>query len=225
MSGRDVGIGDRGNTAYALQCVFSLRSSKMPMDSLSDVLSLLKPHTYVAGGFDLGGDWSIQSDGHNGIKFYALVSGTCRLAVDGVAEPVRLMTGDCILLPNGRPFRLAKDLDVEPVPFHVLLAGEQRGGIAVLNGGGDTMILGGHFGFAGVHAEILLGAMSPVVHLRNDADKAALRWSLERMREEMIEARPGSALVARRRGTARQRPRRPASGAHDAGAGFEALSC
>ena len=30
------------------------------MDPLSDVLSLLKPRTYVSGGFDLGGDWSIQ---------------------------------------------------------------------------------------------------------------------------------------------------------------------
>ena len=28
------------------------------MDPLSDVLSLLKPRSYVSGGFDAGGDWS-----------------------------------------------------------------------------------------------------------------------------------------------------------------------
>lgn len=166
------------------------------MDPLSDVLSLLKPHTYVAGGFDLGGEWSIQSDAHSGIKCYALVSGACWLGIDGFPEPVRLTTGDCFLLPSGRPFRLAKDLDLEPIAFNVLLLGEWRGGVAMLNGGGDTMILGSHFVFTGAHAEILLGAMPPVVHLRKDADKAALRWALERMRRELMETQPGGALIA-----------------------------
>ena len=166
------------------------------MDPLSDVLLLLKPRTYVAGGFELGGDWSIRFDAHTGIKCYALVSGGCWLAMDAVAEPVRLETGDCLLLPSGRPFRLAKDLDLEPVPFHALLSAERRGGIAVLDGGGDTMILGGHFAFRGAHADILLGAMPPVVHLRKDADKAALRWALERMRHELLEVQPGGVLVA-----------------------------
>jgi AraC-like DNA-binding protein len=168
----------------------------MPMDPLSDVLSLLRPHTYVAGGFELGGEWSIQFNAHSGIKCYALVSGACWLAVDGVTEPIRMKAGDCFLLPNGRPFRLAKELDVEPVPFLDLHSGEWRGGIAVLNGGGDTMILGGHFAFTGAHADILLGAMPPVVHLREDADKAGLRWALERMRYELVESQPGGALVA-----------------------------
>jgi hypothetical protein len=30
------------------------------MDPLSDVLSLLKPRSYVSSGFDAGGDWSIR---------------------------------------------------------------------------------------------------------------------------------------------------------------------
>jgi AraC-like DNA-binding protein len=166
------------------------------MDPLSNVLSLLKPHTYVAGGFELGGDWSIQFNAHSGIKCYALVSGACWLAVDGVAEPVRLAAGDCVLLPNGRPFRLAKGLDLAPIPFLELRSAAWRGGVAMLNGGGDTMILGGHFAFTGAHADILLGALPPVVHLREDADKAALRWVLERMRQELVETRPGAALVA-----------------------------
>ena len=168
----------------------------MPADPLSDVLLLLKPHTYVAGGFELGGDWSIQFNAYSGIKCYALVSGACWLAVDGLADPVQLTAGDCFLLPNGRPFRLAKDLDLKPVSFLDVRAGAWRGGIAILNGGGDTMILGGHFVFTGVHAGILLGAMPPVVHLRKDADKVGLRWALERMRHELVDAQPGGTLVA-----------------------------
>ena len=56
------------------------------MDPLSDVLSLLKPRSYMSGGFDVGGDWSIQfPDQHEGIKCYAVVSGQCWLSVEGVA--------------------------------------------------------------------------------------------------------------------------------------------
>ena len=101
-----------------------------------------------------------------------------------------------MLLPSGRPFRLAKNIGLEPVAFQVLLSGERCGGIGVLNGGGDAMILGGHFVCAGAPANILLGAMPPVVHLRKDTGKAALRWALDRMRQEMVEAQPGAALVA-----------------------------
>ncbi len=168
----------------------------MPMDPLSDILSLLKPSTYVAGGFELGGDWSVQFNAFTGIKCYALVSGACWLSVDGVAEPLRLNAGDCFLLPNGWPFRLAKDLGFEPVPFLAMRAGEWRGGVALLNGGGDTMILGGHFAFAGAYADMLLGAMPPIIHICEDADKAGLRWALERLRHELVEPQPGGVLVS-----------------------------
>lgn len=168
----------------------------MLMDPLSDVLSLLKPRTYSAGGFEMGGAWSVQFNPYSGIKCYALVSGGCWLVVDGVAEPVWLTAGDCFLLPNGRPFRMASDLDLAPMPFLELRAGEWHGGVAILNGGGDAMILGGHFAFAGAHVDILLGDMPAIVHLREDADKAGLRWALERMRHELVETQPGSALVA-----------------------------
>lgn len=38
--------------------------------------------------------------------------------------------------------------------------------------------------------------LPPVVHLRKASDRGALRWSLERMREELREPQPGGALVA-----------------------------
>jgi hypothetical protein len=38
------------------------------MDPLSDVLLLLKPSTYRAGGFDLGGDFAIEFPRHESIK-------------------------------------------------------------------------------------------------------------------------------------------------------------
>ncbi len=167
------------------------------MDPLSDVLSLLKPRSIMCGGFDVGGKLSLQFPRHEGIKCYAVVSGNGWLAVDGVPDAMRLTTGDCFLLPRGRPFRLATDLNLAPVDALTLLAAPRRnGGIVSFQGGGDCFIVGGHFALGGSHANILLGVLPPIVHLRKESDKAAMRWSLEQMRQELRDPQPGGSLVA-----------------------------
>jgi AraC-like DNA-binding protein len=166
------------------------------VDPLSDVLSLLKPRSYMAGGLDAGGQWSIGFPQHPGIKCYAVVSGQCWLAVEGVRDPVRLETGDCFVLPRGWAFRLTNDLTLAPVSAKTVYPTPVPGGIASLNGGGDFLLVGGHFALTGDHAGILLEGLPPIVHIRKESDKAALRWSLERMREELRERQPGGFLVA-----------------------------
>jgi hypothetical protein len=126
------------------------------MDPLSDVLSLLKLHSYGCGGYDVGGELCLQFPKHPGIKCYAVVSGQGWLSVDGVADPVQLKAGDCFLLPRGRPFRLASDLTLPPVDA-LTLRGSKNGSIGSFNGGGDFFIAGGHFALSGNHAGILLG--------------------------------------------------------------------
>lgn len=171
------------------------------MDPLSDVLSLLKLRSYMSGGFDAGGDWSIRFGPHEGIKLYAVVSGECWLAVEGVAEPLRVSTGDCFLLPRGWPVRIASDLALPPIDALTILPNGRDGGILSFNGGGDFFSVGGHFALTGDHAGILLGALPPIVHLRQESDKAALRWCLERMRQELREPQPGGFLVAQQLAT------------------------
>ncbi len=165
------------------------------MDPLSDVLSLLKPRSYMSGGFDAGGKWSIQYPQHQGIKCYAVVSGQCWLSVEGVPDAARLETGDCFLLPRGRPFRLASDMTLTPVDALTIYSTARNGGIASCNGGGDFFLVGGHFILSGNHAGILSGMLPPIVHIRKESDKAALRWSLERMMQELRERQPGGFLV------------------------------
>jgi AraC-like DNA-binding protein len=57
-------------------------------------------------------------------------------------------------------------------------------------------MVGGHFALAGNHANMLLEGLPPIVHLRKDADKAALRWSIERLMQELREPQPGGSLIA-----------------------------
>jgi AraC-like DNA-binding protein len=167
----------------------------MPADPLSDVLSLLKPETFVAGGYDLGGKWSIRFSVHSGVKYFALVSGTAWIAIEGEADPLPLDAGDCVLVPHGKRFVIAKDLAFQPIAFEELRDSDWSGGIASVNGGGDAMLLGGHFAFSDTHTDMLLGTMPPIVRLRDESDKVGLRWALDRMRHELTGTQPGNVLV------------------------------
>jgi AraC-like DNA-binding protein len=125
-----------------------------------------------------------------------MLAGECWLVVEGVPEPVLLRAGDCFLLPRGLPFQLTTDLSLEPV--HYTLAWERlskTSEVPALTDGARYMA-GGFFAFTGSHAEMLLQSLPPIVHIRREVDKAAMRWSLERMREELRDPQPGGSLIA-----------------------------
>jgi AraC-like DNA-binding protein len=165
------------------------------MDPLSDVLSLLKPRSYKAGGINAGGDLCVEFPAHEGIKCYAVVSGEPWLAVDGVPDPVPLSAGDCFLLTRGRPFRLASDLSLPAIDALTLLHGKSNGGLTIFNGGGKSFIVGGHFILDGKSADILLSVLPPIVHIRKESDRAVLRWCVERMMQELQAPQAGGFLV------------------------------
>lgn len=165
------------------------------MDPLSDVLSLLKPHAHVSSGFDAGGDWAVQfGDQHKMIKCYAVVSGGCWLRVDGVEDSVWLGAGDCFVLPTGRPFRLGSDRDGPAVPAADIFPPARRGGVVAIGDGGGLSLVGSRFAVSGSRAEMLLGLLPPIVHIREQSAQA-LRWSVEQMMRELRDGRPGNALV------------------------------
>lgn len=170
--------------------------SGQPMDPLSEVLALLKPQSLASGGFVVPGDMAIYFPKHQGIKCYAMLAGQCWLVVEDVPDPILLDVGDCCILPRGLPFRLCTDLSLEPI--HYTLAGDRMSKTGDVAGipEGARYIAGGFFGFTGGHAEMLLHSLPPIVHIRRESDKAALRWSLERLREELRDPQPGSSLIA-----------------------------
>ncbi|MCB9639618.1 MAG: AraC family transcriptional regulator [Myxococcales bacterium] len=129
-------------------------------------------------------------------KCYAVVSGECWLSVEGVEEPAHLKTGDSFVLPGGRPFRLASDMSVEATPAKIIFENNRRGGTVTHNGGGEVLLVGSRFALRGNHTELLLGLLPPIVHLRKESEQEALRWSVQRMMQELREQQPGSDLMA-----------------------------
>lgn len=166
------------------------------MDPLSDILSLLKPNSYGLRGLDAGGDWALAFGPDDSIRCYAIETGTCWLALDHTAAPVQLAAGDFVMLPGGQGYRLYSVADAPTTDAFRFFPAVPAGETAVLNGGGSVFGVGGYFSFAGMHAELLLGMLPPIVHIRAQASKAALRWSIDRLMRELRDPQPGSALIA-----------------------------
>jgi AraC-like DNA-binding protein len=172
----------------------------MTMDPLSDVLSLLRPRSYMFRGLEAGGDWSLRFPATEGIRCYTVLSGECWLVVEDADEAVRLTPGDCVLLTKRQSFRLASDTTLTPVDAMAFFSEAPEGGVAILNGGGTFSGIGGYYKFMGKHAGVLLALLPPVVHIRKESDRARLRWSMEMMMQELRAPQPGTSLVGQHLG-------------------------
>jgi AraC-like DNA-binding protein len=171
------------------------------VDPLYDVLQLLRVERAISAGLEAGGAWALRFPPYEHVKFSAVLAGSCWLAVDGVAEPIRLRAGDAYLLTNGASYRLASDLDLpaaDAVPvFH---AAEGR----IARCGGDEVVLtGGGFAFDPRNAELLLDALPPVVVMRGDDPAmtraaAVVRAAVQLLASERAEPALGSELMAER---------------------------
>lgn len=165
------------------------------MDPLSELLSLLKAQSYASGGVALHETMAIQWPAHAGIKCYAVVSGRCWLSVEGMNEPLLLQAGDCYLLPPGPPFCLATEPDATPVDFYTLREAGKLGPDVVPDQQESCFLVGGHFVLSGEAADLLLSSLPHVVCIQQPDSKAAMRWALDQMTDEVRQPRPGSALI------------------------------
>lgn len=166
------------------------------MDPLSEVLSLLKPRSYITAGFDAGRPWALELDDLAGrIKCYAVVKGSCWLTLED-STPVQVQEGACFVLPTGRNAVIGSDPDIEPAQASDVLDPDRSSQVVTFNGGGDVYLVGSRFEINSPHAEVLLRTLPPLMLVETFGDRARLRWSIDLMMEEFREARPGSDLMA-----------------------------
>jgi AraC-like DNA-binding protein len=165
------------------------------MDPLSDVLSLVKITNHWSERFQWGKDWCLEFGPHGGIRTYAVMSGSCWLAVEGVRRPVEGNAGDCLLLPSGRAFRVGSNLKLPAMSAERLSLGDTSGALPKRYAGNAFIGLGSHFTLDGEHAAMLTTALPSILHIRDEKNKAVLRWTLDRLADELNEPQPGGALV------------------------------
>ncbi|MEV6345357.1 AraC family transcriptional regulator [Actinoplanes sp. NPDC051851] len=167
------------------------------MDPLSEVLSLLKPRSYITAGFDAGRPWALELDDLAGrIKCYAVVRGSCRLTLEGDATPVVVPEGACFVLPTGRTAVIGSDPGVPAVRASEVLDPNRSGEAVTYRGGGDVYLVGSRFEMGSPHAAALLRTLPPLILVETDDDRDRLRRSIEMMMAELRDGRPGADLMA-----------------------------
>ena len=168
------------------------------MDPLSDILSILRPQSHLAGLLDLGHPSAIAfPDQAGALKCNAMISGHAWVTVEESGEPVRLDEGDFFVLPTGCPFAISTDLSLVPEPVERHLSAPLSEQQAVVNGGGDVVIASCRFTVSRTQPSQFITRLPPVIVIpAAEAAAAHLRRSVEHILDELAEARPGGALMA-----------------------------
>lgn len=171
----------------------------MPVDPLSDVLSLSSVDGVLSARFEGRGAWSMRFPGYRHLKFGGVLQGAMWLWADEtVATPVRLQVGDVYLLTSGHPYRTASALDLSPIDGRaVFREGLGPDGVVRCGSEGDaTVVTGGRFTFADDASGMLLGLLPPVVHIPATSPAAApLRAALDLVGFETGTKRPGTRVM------------------------------
>jgi len=166
------------------------------MDPLSDVLSILRPKTFMSGGLDAGYKWAIHFPPHEGVKFNAVLKGKGWVRAVGESEWQEVQTDDCVLFTHGRAFVAASDPALAPIEADSIYK-NAIDGIATCNGGGDFYLVGTRFAFEGDHIGLLFGSLPPIMVIQGGSSQAAvLRWALKQLTEELHAAKPASMLMS-----------------------------
>jgi AraC-like DNA-binding protein len=172
--------------------------SRMIEDPLSDVLRLAEVHSVVAGGFYASASWAIHFPPPDKVKFFGVARGQGWIRFDDDAPPVRLGSGDVILLAAPRGFTLASAPDLNGVEARSIFSGRTEAFIGVGEASAthhEVMQVGGHFSPSDSYSPLLMDVLPPFIHVHGASPEArALQWILQRLVEER-EGLPGAALA------------------------------
>ena len=132
----------------------------MEFDLLSSVFMRLRLKTSIQTVFDAGGRWAIEVPVHKGIKIHTILKGRCLGYLSPYdPRPRELKEGDCYLLPRGNAFIVASEpaSSVQGFAQEKVMRGSE--GLALINGGGDTIGSGLFFDFDSPFADILFRSL------------------------------------------------------------------
>lgn len=165
-------------------------------DPLSEVIALLNPRAVFSKGISGAGRWAVRYSDFGQPSFCAVISGSCRLAVES-EEAIALEAGDFVLMPATPGFTLSSFEAAAPVHIDPKLApapeGEVRHGTR--DGPPDVRLLGGYFVFDSPDAALLVSLLPTLVHVRG-VDRLSVLVRL--VGEESSEERSGRELVLTR---------------------------
>jgi len=178
------------------------------VDVLSEVLAICRAERAVTARFSLRAPWSLRSEGLPGSMIRLSRGAPYWLCIEGAA-PLRVESGDLVMLPQGAAHTLCSAPGVPAVPFSELIARHSEGpkdeNPLVFSHGGDgeaTEIFSALLWFSAYSRHVVLGMLPPLVHIReSDMPMAGcLATTMQSLIMETLDRRPGWRLSASRMG-------------------------
>lgn len=136
------------------------------MDTLTDVLRLLRLRTNVFLHSSFCGVWAVDTSGQKKAAFHVVSSGDCWLHLDGQA-PIPLHAGDLLVLPRDAPHRLSS-LSSTPGPDVPLNQPAREPGLP-----DSTSLICGYFEFNSRAWNPIIEALPEVVVLHGAEENEA----------------------------------------------------
>ena len=169
------------------------------IDPFLDLIRLLRPQATLWGAIRASGRWGVGFRERNDLLFFRIDRGHC-LLLRSDAEPLRLGSGDFLLIRTIAPFVLASDPQVEPVESESLVATSQSTTMRVGVGETDPVIIrGGRFVFETSNEELLVQLLPPLVRVAVNKTASPRILALLSMNEAENNAPgPGSDFVVAR---------------------------
>ena len=171
------------------------------MDTLSLILNDIRLHGAVFRESELASPWAVRLHTPGLTSFHIVTRGEAWL-LRANTEPLKLQTGDIIMLPGGIEHRVQDDpaTRVSPQDLMPALDGLQAAPIKTGGSGPATTLLSGHFRFDINLARPLIAALPEIIHLRSIAGTPApwLRIGLQFIAEETAKTLPGQQVIINR---------------------------
>jgi AraC-like DNA-binding protein len=162
------------------------------MDPLSDIITLLRPHTALSKPITARGDWGVSYAAYEMPGFALVLEGGCWLALDGDAA-VRLARGDFLLLPSTPAFTMSS------APGMACVTGApsaQAVRYGEPDGPADFRMLGGSFQIESANAPLLVALLPRMIHIRAAvSDTTRISRLVDLIIDECGAERPGGAMI------------------------------
>jgi AraC-like DNA-binding protein len=170
-----------------------------PRDAVAELLAVVKVHSSVYCLSDLGAPWGFRVDGAATAKFHLVLEGSCWLRVDGL-DPVRLGTGELVILPRGERHAMSDELGSPVTGLDRIIANHPLDANAGLRYGGDgarTRLLCGGFALSDPMPGPLLSLLPPILTIdqRAASISAWIDPVFALVRDEASSAAPGAQAI------------------------------
>jgi AraC-like DNA-binding protein len=167
-------------------------------DLLSESLALLRIRGHVGSRTEAKGAWGLQLPASDSY-FHVIERGNCWLQLNDAKEPIRLDTGDAVILPHGHAHRLSDAPGRKATSLAKALETQCDGVVRLGSEGPMTGIVCGAFRFDGAAGHPLLESLPPLLHVSGAGMQAVELKELQRfLIHEVRHPRLGAeAVVAR----------------------------